>query len=229
MNVMTCGQLEGRADDILTAFLPVELQRNAGTHQQLLPQQPTLSARLTWVRSRQPLGFGLSHFSTPLVGFLVRVKLQEEHRVDPQRDHAANWGQKAHSVTSDCLWTDGRSSSRTVEGESSVWIKRGHLGSWRAPSGWWLKERSAKSPGWKNEELVRLFQKWYPRKTMRETRQRQVFLQKQMFPQMYLSLYCSFKSGMITEGCLTQTSCMGTKFPGRIKERRAWPDFGLFF
>lgn len=112
MNVMNCGHLEGRAGDILTVFLPVELQKNAGTHQQLLPQQRTLNGRLTRVRPRQPLGFGLSHFSTPPVGFLVRVKLEEEHRVDSQRDHAANWGQKkAQSVTSDCLRMDRKSNS----------------------------------------------------------------------------------------------------------------------
>lgn len=64
------------------------------TTQHLLPQQWLPHAGLTWVRPRQSLGFRLSDFSTPLVGFLVRVKLQKQDCVDSKWDDAPNCTQK---------------------------------------------------------------------------------------------------------------------------------------
>lgn len=71
-----------------------EPPHSSPTTQHLFPQQWLSHAGLTWVRSRQSLGFRLSDFSTPLVGFLVRVKLQKQHCVDSKWDDAPNYTQK---------------------------------------------------------------------------------------------------------------------------------------
>lgn len=128
----------------------------------VLRQLASVYRVLTRVRSRQLLCFRLSDFSAPPVGVLVGVELEEQHRVDSQRDHTTNWDtdRHTHSSLSQMKWSIHCMQIRSRGKQSlsqqfwrgfismcKLFLLSVYLGSWRAQWVQWMRERSAGSSG----------------------------------------------------------------------------------